>query len=280
MKDKIILITGATDGIGKAAALKLAQTGATILVHGRNQSKAEAARDEIKSVTNNSSICAYWADLASLRQIEDMARKLHQEVSHLDILINNAGVYMNQRQITEDGYEMTFAVNHLAPFLLTLLMLGWLRKSPSSRIVTVSSMIHGSRIDFKDLQLEKNYSGGSAYSLSKLCNILFTYALAERPLDRTITANCLHPGVINTKLLRAAFSGGAPPAEGAKNLVYLATSPQLDRVSGKHFMNGRETKSALITYDRQIRERLWQASEKMVGKTYKDECLISDEDES
>jgi NAD(P)-dependent dehydrogenase (short-subunit alcohol dehydrogenase family) len=275
MKDKTILITGSTDGIGKQTALQLAQMGATVLVHGRNQCKAEAARDEIKSITNNSSISAYWADLASLRQIKDMARKLHQEVAHLDILINNAGVQMNRRQISEDGYEMTFAVNHLVPFLLTLLMLNLLRKRPAGRIITVSSMIHGSSIDFKDLQLEKNYSGRSAYSLSKLCNILFTYALAERLMDSNITANCLHPGVINTKLLRVAFSGGAPAAEGAKNLVFLATSPKLDHVSGKYFMNGRETKSARITYDRQIRERLWRESEKMVGLTFEDSVIPS-----
>lgn len=280
MKDKITLITGSTDGIGKQTALKLVQMGATVLVHGRNRSKAEAAQDEIQKVSGSSSIFAYWADLTSLQQIKDMARKLHREVAHLDILINNAGVYMNRRQISEDGYEMTFAVNHLAPFLLTLLVLNLLRKSPAGRIITVSSMIHGSSIDFKDLQLEKNYSGGSAYSLSKLCNILFTYALAERLNDSNITANCLHPGVINTKLLRAAFSGGAPATEGAKNLVFLATSPQLDHVSGKYFMNGRETKSAGITYDRHIRERLWQESEKMVDLTFEDAFLISFEDDS
>jgi NAD(P)-dependent dehydrogenase (short-subunit alcohol dehydrogenase family) len=279
MKDKIILITGSTDGIGKQTALQLAKMGATVLVHGRDQSKAEAAQDKIKSVTNNSSISAYWADLASLRQIDDMVRKLHQEVPHLDILINNAGVYRSRRQISEDGYEMTFAVNHLAPFLLTLLMLDRLLKSPAGRIITVSSMIHGSHIDFKDLQLEKNYSGGSAYSLSKLCNILFTYALAERLIDSTITANCLHPGVINTKLLRAAFSGGAPVAEGAKNLEFLATSPELEQTSGKYFMNGRETKSADITYDRHIRERLWRESEKMVGQNFEDAFPISFKDE-
>ena len=136
MKDKIILITGATDGIGKQTALQLAQMGATALVHGRNRNKAEAARDEIQKSSGSKSIFAYWSDLASLGQIKDMARKLHQEVAQLDILINTAGVYMNQRQISEDGHEMTFAVNHLAPFLLTLLMLDRLQKSPAGRIIT------------------------------------------------------------------------------------------------------------------------------------------------
>jgi NAD(P)-dependent dehydrogenase (short-subunit alcohol dehydrogenase family) len=268
MGNKVILITGSTDGIGKQTALDLAKTGATVLIHGRNRARCENTLTEIKKKTGNRNLDFFIADLASLRQIRNLAGEIKSRYDQLDVLINNAGVIENHRKLTEDGYEMTFAVNHLAYFLLTGLLLDLLKKSAPSRIINVSSTTHSSSIDFDDLQSEKYYSGYSVYSLSKLCNILFTYELAERLQGTGVTANCLHPGVINTKLLRMNFSGGRPVAEGSKTSVYLATAPELESVTGKYFMDKRETRSASISYDAEVRKKLWELSEQMVGFQY------------
>jgi NAD(P)-dependent dehydrogenase (short-subunit alcohol dehydrogenase family) len=268
MENKVILITGSTDGIGKQTALDLAKLGATVLIHGRNRTRCENTATEIKTKTGSQSLEFFVADLALLRQIRNLAKEIKSKHDKLDVLINNAGVIENQRKLTEDGYEMTFAVNHLAYFLLTGLLLDLLKKSAPSRIINVSSMSHSSHIDFDDLQSEKHFRGYSAYSLSKLCNILFTYELAERLQGSGVTANCLHPGTINTKLLRMNFSGGRPVSEGSKTSVYLATAPELEKVTGKYFVDKRETRSSDISYDPEVRRKLWEMSERMVGFDY------------
>jgi NAD(P)-dependent dehydrogenase (short-subunit alcohol dehydrogenase family) len=181
-------------------------------------------------------------------------------------LINNAGVLEPKFLRSHDGYEMTFAVNHLAHFLLTLLLLDFIKSSSPARIVNVSSGIHSSSIDFDNLQGEKTYSGNGAYCLSKLCNVLFTYQLSEKLVNTGVTSNCLHPGVINTKLFRAGWGGGggASLKNGAKNSVYVATSPELDGVTGKYFVNKRDVPSADISYDSSIQEKLWTISKDLV----------------
>jgi len=263
VKNKIVFITGSTDGIGRQTALDLARMGATILLHGRNHEKAKVVLREIKDTTKNKKVKIFTADLASRSQIRSMTEEIHNQCDHIDVMINNAGVFLTSRRTTEDGLEMTFAVNHLAPFLLTLLLLDLIEKGAPSRIINVSSMSHSSSIDFNNLQGERGYSGYDSYSRSKLCNILFTYELAERLDGKGVTVNCLHPGVINTKLLRAGWRGGSPVTEGSKTSVYLASATELDTVSGKYFVNEAQTKSSSISYDRDVRKRLWKISEKL-----------------
>ncbi|MBW2615219.1 MAG: SDR family oxidoreductase [Deltaproteobacteria bacterium] len=264
MKDKTILITGSTDGIGKQTALDLAKMGATVLLHGRNSGRADRVLNEIKKATGNDRIEAFIADLASLKQVRYLAEQVLEKHDRLDVLINNAGVYETRHRISEDGFEMTFAVNHLAPFFLTLLLLDLIGKRVPCRIINVSSQVHASSIDFDNLQAEKHYSAYEAYSLSKLCNVLFTSELAERLKGTGITVNCLHPGVIDTKLLKAGWGmGGSPVTQGAKTSVYLATAPELSTVTGKYFKNMKPTKSSRISYDAKARKRLWEISERL-----------------
>ena len=272
MKDKIVLITGSTDGIGKQTAIELAQKGATVLIHGRSLKRGNAVIEEIIRQTNNSKIDLFISDFSSLKQVKELAEEIKAKHDRLDVLINNAGVYMKKRALTEDGYEMTLQVNHLAPFLLTNLLLDLLQHSIPSRIINVSSMAHSSSIDFNDLQGEKNYSAYGAYALSKLANILFTFRLAELLKSTCVTVNCLHPGVINTKLLREGFgSKGENVKVGAKIPVFLASSTDADDITGKFYVNGlkglipQEGQAAEIVYNKDVQEKLWGISIKLAG---------------
>lgn len=267
MQDKIILITGSTDGIGRQAALELAALGSRVIVHGRDASRGKTVVEEIKTATGNQKVDLVTADLSSQKQVRQLAAEVTRRYDHLHVLINNAGVFMNERQVTEDGLETTFAVNHLAPFLLTNLLLDLLKKSAPSRIITVSSVAHTrGRIDFDNLQAEKKFGGYSAYALSKLANVLFTYELAHQLAGSGITAICLHPGVIGTKLLRNGFNiSGDSPADGAETLVYLASSPDVERVTGKYFQDKLDTPSSEETYNQELREKLWRISKKLTG---------------
>lgn len=269
MNNKTILITGSTDGIGKQTALELAGLGATVIVHGRNELKAKAAAEELISKSENSNIDFFFADLSSLNDIRQMSGAIHEKYKQIDIMINNAGVYKNNRELSVDGFELTFAVNHLAYFLLTGLLLNLLKKSNSGRIINVASQAHASFLDFENLQAEKSFDGYDAYSRSKLCNILFTYQIARKLTDSTITVNALHPGVINTKLLHNGWgSGGSAIGEGSETSVYLASSPDVKQISGQYFSNLKSTRSSLISYDLEIQNRLWDISESMTGLMY------------
>ncbi len=268
--DKVILITGSTDGIGRQTALELAGMGETILIHGRDRRRVEKTVRMVRDETGNNRIDSFVADLSSLRQVRELAREVKNRFESLDVLINNAGVYQGKLRHSEDGYEMTFAVNHLAHFLLTLLLLELLRKKERARIVNVASMAHASSIDFDNLQGEKGFDPYGAYSLSKLANIMFTYSLAERLEGEGVTANCLHPGVIDTKLLRAGFGGGSPVSTGARTSVYCATAPELKGVSGKYFRDSREAKTSAVSYDKDTSERLWSLSEDMAGIAWRE----------
>ena len=269
MKNKTILITGSTDGIGKQTALELAKSGYRLIVHGRNPETTKQTAEFIASKTNNDNIGFFVADFSSLQNVRQLSNEIHSKYDHLDILINNAGIFMNEKKLSQDGFEMTFAVNHLAPFLLTKLLMDLLQKSPQGRIVNVASMAHASELDFKNLQGEKSFDPYTAYSYSKLCNILFTNLLAEKTFDSPITVNSLHPGVIGTKLLHAGWgSGGSRIQEGSITSVYLATSPEVESVSGKYFSNSRQAKSSAISYDRDIQKQLWELSEEMIGEKF------------
>jgi len=265
MKNKSVLITGSTDGIGKQTALELAELGAGVILHGREEAKVKPVLKEIGRKTGNDKLDFFIADLSSLDQIRAMAAEIRRQHRRLDVLINNAGVALNSFEISADGYEMTFAVNHLAVFTLTLELLDLLTQSAPSRVINVASMVHSSSLDDDHLAKPRNFDGWEAYCQSKLCNILFTYELAEELQDRNVTVNCLHPGVIDTKLLRANFSGGSPVTAGSQKLVYLATAPELETVTGKYFMDNRQTRSAEITYDPETRKILWDLSEKLCG---------------
>ncbi len=271
-KDQIILITGSTDGIGKQAANQLARMGATVLLHGRNEQKGKQIAREIKQQTGNENVDFFQADLSSLQQVRQLAAAVKKRYEQLHVLINNAGVFEPTLRRSEDGFEMTFAVNHLAHFLLTCLLLDHLCQSAPARIINVASMAHSHELDFQNLQGERHYSGYTAYAYSKLANILFTFKLA-RLLDKNkITANCLHPGVINTKLLHAGWGlGGDSPEQGARILTYLATSPDVKGVTGTYFyeMQG-PAKPAAIAYDEQVQDRLWQLSEQWTNCKFAD----------
>lgn len=268
MQGKTVLITGSADGIGKQTALELARLGATVILHGRDFSRGNSVLQEIKKLTGNERLDLFIADLSSQKQIRKLAAEIQKKYTRLDVLVNNAGVYMRQRHMTEEGIEMTFAVNHLAPFLLTSLLLDLLRKSAPARIITVSSIAHQrARMDFDNLQAEKRFDAYNSYALSKLANILFTYELADRLNGSAVTATTLHPGVIDTKLLRIGFgsSGGGSLEEGAKTTVYLASSPLAADISGKYFVDCTQRASSSLSCDVKLRKKLWLKSEQLVG---------------
>lgn len=277
MQGKICLITGANSGIGKATTLALAEMGATIVMVCRDRAKGQEAQQEIKAKSGNDAIELLVADLSSQASIHQLADSFKQRYQHLHILINNAGVAMLQRRETIDGLEMTFAINHLTPFLLTNLLLDVLKASAPARIINVSSEAQaGGRINFDDLQSSKYYRFMRAYSQSKLADVLFTYELARRLQGTGVTANCLHPGFVRTNigqadvnpLLRMAaqliFIVGITPEEGAKTSVYLASSPEVEGVTGKYFAKGIPVRSKDISYDESLQKRMWDISASLV----------------
>lgn len=279
MQDKVCLITGATSGIGFVTAQALAQRGATVVMVGRDAARGVDSVDRVKRATGNEAVDLLLADLSSQAQIAELAQAFQRRYERLDVLVNNAGAIFTERQTSVDGVEMTFALNHLGYFLLTHLLLDILKNSAPSRIVNVASAAHqGGRIHFDDLQGERRYSGWRAYCQSKLANILFTYELAERLKDTQVTANVLHPGFVATRfghnnrgamswLIRAAQVMAISEERGAETMIYLATSPEVEGVSGKYFVNCRETRSASQSNDAAIAKGLWQVSEAIVGMT-------------
>lgn len=274
MKDKICVITGANAGIGKVSALRLAELGARIVMVCRDRQKGEMARDEIKRQSGNASVELLLCDLSSQKQIRRLAEEFKATHDRLDVLLNNAGLYLPKRTTTEDGFETTFAVNHLAYFLLTNLLLDLLKKSAPSRIVNVSSAAHFyGKMEFDNLQGERKYGGVAAYNNSKLANVLFTRELSRRLEGTNVTANCLHPGAVATSIFRnlpkpiewliKAFT--MSPERGAETSVYLASSPDVETVTGKYFDNKQEKYPSRLAQDDELARQLWQVSEEMTG---------------
>lgn len=264
-----VLVTGSTDGIGKETARQLAQKGWRVILHGRSKQRCKKVREEIHERTGNSNIEFVCADLAHLADIREMARQVRGRFASLNVLINNAGIFESRQKFSSDGIELTFAVNHLAYFLLTGLLLDVLKQNTPARIVNVSSMAHSSQIYFDNLRGQKHYSGYEAYAQSKIANILFTFHLAEKLADSGVTVNCLHPGIINTKLLQAGWGmGGASPEQGAKMSVYLASSTEVEKMTGKYFSDGRIAKPASVANDRSTQEQLWHLSESLCNYVY------------
>ncbi len=273
MEGKVCLITGATSGIGAETARVLAKMGATIAIVGRSPSKCADTADRIKTETGNSKVDYLIADLSSLNEIRRLAKEFRTRYARLDVLINNAGGLFLKRQTTVDGLELTFALNHLAYFLLTNLLLDALKANAPSRIVNVSSLAHvGARIDFANL----HFQGWQGYKRSKLANLMFTYELAGRLEGTGVTVNALHPGLVasnfgmnNGRVYRAVrplislFS--ISNEKGARTSIYLASSPEVERVSGKYFVRCMPVRSSEASYDHAAAARLWQVSASLTG---------------
>lgn len=276
MAGKTVLVTGGTGGIGKATAEGCARLGARVGIVGRDARRAESAAADIMAGTGGT-VDVFTADLSSLAQVRRLAKEVRGAYPRLDVLVNNAGGTWATRRTTADGFEHTLAVNHLAPFLLTSLLLDLLKRSAPARIVTVASIAHATgKIDFDDLQGAARYSGSKAYSQSKLASIMFTYGLARQLQGSGVTANVLHPGVVRT----AFFAGDAPPSykmltlgrflmkspeQGAATSVYLASAPEAAGVTGAYFADCKPRKSSERSRDAEAARRLWQVSARLTG---------------
>jgi NAD(P)-dependent dehydrogenase (short-subunit alcohol dehydrogenase family) len=278
MTGKTVLITGGTGGIGKAAAIALASLGARVGITGRDRVRAELAAAEVRHESGNPAVDVFVADLSSQAEVRRMAGEVLAAYPRLDVLLNNVGGFWAHRHVTADGLEHTFALNHLAPFLLTSLLLERLKASAPARIVTVSSGAQSmGRIDFDDLMGEGKYSGQRAYNQSKLANVMFTYELARRLEGSGVTATVLHPGVTSTGFgAEDTARGWGPiiavmrpfmkkPEQGAETSVYLASSPEAEGLTGQYFANRTPRQSHKTSYDSATTARLWQVSADLVG---------------
>jgi retinol dehydrogenase 14 len=278
MAAKTVLVTGASGGIGKATALGLAQMGAHLAIIGRDRVRTDAAAREIQAA-GGGHVEVFVGDLSSQSEVRRLAGEALVRLPRIDVLINNVGGYWNTRHVTADGLERTFALNHLASFLLTNLLVERLMQSAPARVVTVSSNAQAlGKIDFDDLQGERSYSGGRAYNQSKLANVLFTNELARRIQGSSVTANSLHPGLVNTSLgaedprsIQRILVPFLRPfmrsvGRGAATSIYLASAPELDRETGGFYAKGERKASSKRSYDRSTAARLWDASTELVGQ--------------
>jgi NAD(P)-dependent dehydrogenase (short-subunit alcohol dehydrogenase family) len=277
MAHRVCMVTGASSGIGKETAKKLAELGATVVMVCRNRERGEKAMAEIKNASKNDSVELLLADFVSLESVRVLAKEFHQTHEALHVLVNNAGVNRVRRSTTVDGFETTFQVDYLAHFLLTNLLLDLLKKSAPSRIINVSSASHyGGHINFDDLQMQRGYGIMRAYSQAKLAQVMFTYELSRRLEGSGVTVNCLHPGAVATNMWSGpmgpfAFLGNVAkvfllsPQEGAETPVYLASSPDVEGVTGKYYDSKREKRSSDESYDRVQAQKLWDESAKLTG---------------
>jgi NAD(P)-dependent dehydrogenase (short-subunit alcohol dehydrogenase family) len=276
MEGKVALITGGTSGIGRAAAA-LAAMGAEVVVTGRSKERGEAAVGGIRETSGNERVSLMLADLAAQAEVRALAEGFRERHARLDVLVNNAGLIQSQRTQTPDGLELTLAVNHLAPFLLTNQLLDMLKESAPSRIVTVSSEARrGASINFEDLQSMRRYRPFQVYGMTKLANILFTYELAERLEGTGVVANCLHPGAVNTNfgnnnrsLGTLIFRAFKPfmrfPEGGADTIIYLASSPEVEEMTGRYLMDRKVVSSFEEPHDETTQKRLWEVSEELTN---------------
>lgn len=277
MQGKTVLVTGATNGIGKFTALGLAKMGARVIVHGRSAEKLDTTQKAIREVSGNDEIYTLRADLSLMADVRRMADSFCASFDRLDVLVNNAGAYIQEFKLTPDGYEQTFALNHLSYFLLTHLLLDMLKDAPSARVINVASDAH--RIGaLKTDNLGKNGSGFGMYGQSKLMNVMFTYALARRLEGTRVTSNAMHPGFVatgfgknNNPIIAAAMMLMRPiqktPEQGADTVVYLASSPEVEGQTAQYWVNRRSVRSSKESYDEQMQEYLWSFSERSVGLT-------------
>jgi retinol dehydrogenase 12 len=278
MNGKVCVVTGATSGIGKAAAIALARAGAHVVIVGRDRARTEATQVEVAAVAAGAMPHTQIADLSSMAQVRALAERLGG-LERIDVLINNAGFVASQRRVTEDGFEEVFAVNHLAPFLLTNLLRGKLTASAPARVITVTSDAHtAARLDLDNLNLERGWDSWRSYSNSKLANILFTRELARRLEGTGVTATCAHPGVVRTgfgrdasPLLRIGLTIARPfllsPERGASTIVYLATSSDVANATGGYYVKSQLREPSKAARDEATARRLWELSEELTGLT-------------
>ena len=277
MEGKTCLITGASDGIGYVAARELARQGASVVAVGRNVIKTDDAVSRIKAETGNPNVRYLLADLSSQSEVRRLARDVREQLPTLDVLLNNAGAIFLSNRRSADGLEMTFALNHMSYFLLTVLTIELMRESAPARIINVSSSSHSSpgKFALEDLPKPGANRGYRAYGRSKLCNILFTYELARRLEGTGVTVNALHPGLVRTNIARNNgllgravnfFIGarGVTAEQGAATLIYLASSPEVEGVSGKFFVNRQAVPSSTLSYDEELAAGLWDLSERLI----------------
>lgn len=282
LSGKTVLITGATAGIGEVTARELARMGATVVGIGRNPQKCAEVAAQIRTQTGNKAVEFLVADLSLMSDVRKVTETFRNEYDRLDVLVNNAGAYYQSYQVTAEGFEATFALNHLNYFLLTAGLLDLLKASPAARIVNVASGAHtAGKLDFADLQMAKKYSGWKAYANSKLCNVLFTYELARRLAGSNITVNTLHPGFVASNfalnnnqgmLAKVALALFKPVRnlvaisvdQGAETQIFLASSPAVEGVSGKYFDKKKAVTSSPTSYDETVAKQLWEVSERML----------------
>jgi NAD(P)-dependent dehydrogenase (short-subunit alcohol dehydrogenase family) len=277
MKDKVCLVTGATAGIGEVTALALAKQGATVVIVSRNQQRCEETVRRIRQESNNPAVDYLVADLSSQADIRRVASQYQDRYNRLDVLVNNAGGFFSRRQESLDGIELTWALNHLNYFMLTQLLLDTILASAPARVINVSSNAHlGGQINFDDLQARRGYFGWRVYAQSKLANVLHAYELARRLDGSRVTVNALHPGFVATRFagnngllyrfgLKVAHLFALTPEQGARTNIYLASSEQVQGVTGKYYVAEKPASSAPISYDEQVARRLWDVSAEMVG---------------
>ncbi|MEO0564451.1 MAG: SDR family oxidoreductase [Chloroflexota bacterium] len=282
---KHIIVTGATNGIGEVAARELARMNATVVVVSRSESKCKATVDSIRQDTGNTNVSYMAADLSDMEAVRELAEAYRNKFDRLDVLLNNAGAIFTERRESEQGLEMTFALNHINYFLLTHELLPLIRQTADAnpdwgaRIVNVSSAAHQSGMNWQDVQYKNGYNALSAYGQSKCMNVLFTYALARRLEGTNIAVNALHPGFVETgfgtetnwfvrgmlKMLQPLFAKS--PMEGAETSIYLASSPDIQGVTGKYFVDSQQKQTIAATYEEAEQERLWTLSEEITGIT-------------
>ncbi len=275
MNNKICLITGATSGIGKAAAFKLADLGTSLILLSRNEEKGEKICNQIRKRINNAQVKFYRVDISSMREVRSAVERIKADFNHIDVIINNAGARFDNYLKNDEGIELTFATNHLGHFLLTLSLIEMLKKSAQGRIINVSSSVHtGVTQELDDIVAPINYNRGVAYGRSKLANLYFTYELSSKLKNSKITVNAVHPGGVATNFSRN--NGLLPwvkhyiyylmkrelisPQKAAETILYLALSPELKEITGKYFFNKKEIKSSSASYDKEAAFRLWQLS--------------------
>ncbi len=265
IEQQVILVTGATDGLGRAVATDLAGRGATVLVHGRNDERGRRTVEEIRNRTQNERVSFVRADFSRLAEVQAMARQVGSKQDRLDVLVNNAGIYPDKRHESDDGYELAFQVNYLSHVLLTRLLLPLLERSAPARIVNVASAGQLA-IDFDDIMLTRNFSGGVSYQRSKLAQILFTKDLAEEIKKKGITVNALHPGTyMPTKMVVGRFPPANSIEEGMEATVRLAASPDVDGITGKYFSMQKESRADSQAYDVEARRRLRQETDRLLS---------------
>lgn len=265
VEGKLVLVTGATDGIGKATALQLASLGARVIIHGRSSERAKAVREQIERETGNNKLGVAVADFSSLQEVRRLASELRTVHSELRVLINNAGIFSQRYALSHDGFEETFAINYLAPFLLTNLLVDRFMSNAPSRIVNVTSTLHrGASLNLN--ADEDTYDGHAAYGTSKLALALYSVELAERLRGRGVTVNCLHPGGVNTKLLRAGFGAyGISPESGAEVPVRVASGAEFEQITGKYFDRTGEARPDPRVEDKALRKELWDYTERVLS---------------